>query len=105
MARKLGEQLPLFEEPAPPPRAARPARRRTRKNGVRWSRYRGERVPCEDCFAELVAAGGDGPALPPGVWRRVTEDSVRLLCVGHKRAQQLRDEEPAPHQPERKSHA
>lgn len=79
------QPLPLFDLPEQAAFTGEPTGRRpSRSSGKpRWSKYRPkQRVACDDCLADLVAAGG-GPVARAARFRRVHQGVDRLLCSAH----------------------
>lgn len=79
----------MFPEPALAPlgRADEPTGRRStprrKTTAPQWSKYRPrQRVACDVCLRDLVAAGG-GLVARAARWRRAQGGADRLLCTAH----------------------
>lgn len=87
---------PLFDLAEPAASfTAEPMGRRSRKDPdpdrIRWGQYRPrDRVACDDCLADLVAAGG-GPVARAARWRRQQHGQDQLLCGGHMELRRHQD--------------
>lgn len=89
--------LPMFDLPqAAAPAIGEPtgrrAARKPKPNAIRWSKYRPkERVPCDNCLADLVDAGGVGPLARAARYRRQQGTADQLLCTKHMEIQRQAD--------------
>lgn len=80
---RSGDQLPLFDSPAPPPQ--RPEREPSTK--VRYSKVKthGKRLLCDDCCLDIHKLGQALAPLPRrALWRRHDKARPMLLCQKHK---------------------
>lgn len=80
--------IPLFDLPEPEVAfTGEPTGRRgstkSKPTTPQWTKYRPkQRVACDDCLADLVAAGG-GPVARAARFRRIHQGVDRLLCSAH----------------------
>lgn len=89
--------LPMFDLPqAAAPAVGEPTGRRSTKkpkpDAITWTAYRPRtRVPCDNCLADLVDAGGVDPLARAARYRRVQGRKDMLLCTRHMELQREAD--------------
>jgi hypothetical protein len=89
--------MPMFDLPdVPAPAVGEPtgrrAARKPKPDAIRWSKYRPkERVPCDNCLADLVDAEGVDPLARPARYRRQQGNRDALLCTKHMEVQREAD--------------
>lgn len=84
------DTLPLFDletapraTPAAEPTGRRSSPKPPDPDRITWGKYRPlNRVACDDCLADLVAAGG-GPVARAARYRRRQHGADRLVCTAH----------------------